>query len=404
MPRFGPLLFVFALVLRVAAVAVVGDLPSIRGYECEAISHSLLEGDGYAMPYFGPRQATAHQYPLYCFLMAGHFALFGFHYLPLQLFQAVVGAFSCVLLWRLGARVSTERIGRIAGLLAAVYPVYVYWTARLQALTIEVALLIALLLLIDRAFERPTLSRFIGAGVLFGAACLSKSLYLVFLPVIFAWAAWRWGTKGLSKPLGAFAVAAALVILPWTARNWIVLGEPVLISSNGGWNLYVGANPHASGSTHALGGVPMPETVPESLRARLLTLDDLGKDRLFREQAIAWIQENPGEYLSLVPAKLRALWWFDPHTPTSFETVRVIVYLTLLAAAAAGAYRARPYLRGLSVFAGLALVSTGVYATFYGSPRFRYAIEFGFLILAAIAVDRVRAAMRGERPSTPIPE
>ena len=28
-----------------------------------------------------------------------------------------------------------------------------------------------------------------------------------------------------------------------TLRNWAVLGEPVLISTNGGFNLYMGNNP-----------------------------------------------------------------------------------------------------------------------------------------------------------------
>lgn len=399
MPRFGPLLFGFALALRVVAVAAVGDHPSIRGYECERISHNLLAGDGYAMAYFGPEQPTAHQYPLYCFLMAGHFALFGYRYLPLQLFQALVGASSCVLLWRLAARITTERIGRIAGVLAAAYPVYVYWTVRLQALTVEIALLIAILLVIDRAFERPSLTRFAAGGALFGAACLSKSLYMVFLPVIFAWAASRWGARGRLGLVAVFLAVAFLVIAPWTVRNWLTLGEPVLISSNGGWNLYIGANPHASGSTYAQGGVPMPETVPEALREQLRTLDDVGKDALFRERALRWIAENPGQYLALIPAKLRALWWFDPYTPTSFGAARVVVYVVLLLAAAVGVGFARPHARGLSIFVGLAGVSTVVYAVFYGSPRFRYAIEFGFLILAAIAIERALAAFATRRRS-----
>ena len=43
---------------------------------------------------------------------------------------------------------------------------------------------------------------------------------------------------------GLVAYAACLaVITPWTMRNWAVLGQPVLISTNGGFNLYMGNNP-----------------------------------------------------------------------------------------------------------------------------------------------------------------
>ncbi|MEL6545114.1 MAG: glycosyltransferase family 39 protein, partial [Myxococcota bacterium] len=143
--RFALSLFAVAWVVRLVALLWVGDLPTIRGYECEEISRSLLAGEGYAFSYHGPVQPTAHQYPLYCWLMAGHFAAFGFHYLPLQLTQTVIGAGTCVLLWILAARITDERIGRIAGVLCALYPVYVYWAVRLQALTVEIALLIGLM-------------------------------------------------------------------------------------------------------------------------------------------------------------------------------------------------------------------------------------------------------------------
>ncbi|MEM6730579.1 MAG: glycosyltransferase family 39 protein, partial [Myxococcota bacterium] len=335
---FGWSLFAVALALRVGAVVAVGELPSIRGYECEQISHNLIAGHGYAMAYFGPVAPTAHQYPLYCWLMALHFALFGASYLPLQLTQALVGALSCVVLWRLARRLVDEPVGRVAGLTAALYPVYVYWTVRMQALTLEVLLLILVVWLFDRAFEDGRFSLFAVAGGVFGAACLSKALYLAYLPVILVWAARRWGrsSRWALRPLGVAFLVTALVIAPWTLRNWAVFGAPVLISSNSGWNLYAGNNPRATGSSYASYGKTMQSTLSAETVQALRALDDVEKDALFRREALAWMRDNPGEFAALIPRKLRALWWFDPETPTSFGGVRVGVYLGLLILTALG--------------------------------------------------------------------
>ena len=87
-------------------------------------------------------------------------------------------------------------------------------------------------------------------------------------------------------------VAMAAVISPWTLRNQEVLGKPVLVSTNGGSNLYRANNELATGGYVAKGRVDL-DTLPE------LEADAQGK-RL----AVEWILGNPVEFARLSLTKV----------------------------------------------------------------------------------------------------
>ena len=91
------------------------------------------------------------------------------------------------------------------------------------------------------------------------------------------------------------AVAAALApVLPWTLRNCRVMDRCVLISTNGGWNLAIGAFPRATGRF---------ETLRSSDGCAVVT-GQAQQDACFRELGISHIRQEPGRWLALVPKKL----------------------------------------------------------------------------------------------------
>ena len=77
----------------------------------------------------------------------------------------------------------------------------------------------------------------------------------------------------------------AIVVLPWTIRNWMVVGEPV-IATNSGVNLLIGNNPDANGSY----------TSKVALREADPSMDEGSRDRFAFRQAVAFIASHPGTF------------------------------------------------------------------------------------------------------------
>lgn len=130
----------------------------------------------------------------------------------------------------------------------------------------------------------------LAAGLALGAAVLTQPLNLV-LPAAFVVFEWlRGATFARAWPrLGALAVGVMAVVLPWTARNYVVLGAAVPVSTNGGWVLLIGNNDQATGRYMK---------PPAGAAA-----DEVAKDRERQRRAFDWIRTHPGKFARLVPLR-----------------------------------------------------------------------------------------------------
>jgi hypothetical protein len=102
---------------------------------------------------------------------------------------------------------------------------------------------------------------------------------------------------GPRRACAAAAVALAvalLVVAPWTLRNCRVMDGCAFVSTNGGWNLAIGASPRATGrfdTLRAADGCPV-------------VRGQVDQDRCWMAQGWRWIKDDPGRWLALIPKKL----------------------------------------------------------------------------------------------------
>ena len=89
----------------------------------------------------------------------------------------------------------------------------------------------------------------------------------------------------------ASALVVAVLIAPWTVRNYEVFGQLVPISANAGANLWMGNNPDSVGEY-----MPVP--------SELKSLDRATQDAILRDRAIEWMAREPGAALALGVRKL----------------------------------------------------------------------------------------------------
>ena len=175
--------------------------------------------------------------PLYLYFLGVPFAVTG-SLLAVQYLQCLVGALLVPAIGLLGRAAFSESAGLVAAGLAAFYPELVWFAAHFWAETLFTVLLWWAIERLVASDARGSSLAAAGAGLLFGLAVLTRETVLYFLPLAALWLAWR-RPGGVRR--AAFVVATALVVvLPWTARNWIVFDAFVPVSTAGALNLWQG--------------------------------------------------------------------------------------------------------------------------------------------------------------------
>jgi tetratricopeptide (TPR) repeat protein len=252
--------------------------------------------------------------PLYYYLLAGLYALFGPSLVLARVAGGVLGAATCYLIARLGRALAGWQAGLLAGLIAAVYWPFIHFDTLLLTVGLEVFLNVLMLLLLLRAAERNSWLLFLLSGVVLGLSVLTRPTILALAPVIVVWL-WAKSKKGAVLRNAALAFAGvALAILPVTIRNRVVGGEWVMIASYGGVNFYIGNNPQADGVAAIVpgtradwqGGYEDTHRIPERELGRQLSEGEVSS--YWFHKGLEWIRANPSAWLRLTLQKLRLFW------------------------------------------------------------------------------------------------
>lgn len=172
-------------------------------------------------------------------------------------------------------------------------------------------LLLAVVWCALRLLRRPPSAKIAGlAGLAWGMALLAgtSALPLVLAPLVAIGLAANGRPMAVARPLLAMAAAAALVVSPWLMATKTMLGAPTL-STNSGFNLYIGNNPAATGRFVSIADTPAgPQW--HALRA---TKGEQGATAELGRRAIGWMREHPAAVAQLALVKLTLFW--APNLP-----------------------------------------------------------------------------------------
>lgn len=270
-------LVLLALGLRLALWAQPLHEPANDEVEYIAVARDLLAGRGWVF-YDSYRWLRAPLYPLF---LAGSLWLAGGDLHRAALPNIALSVANVLLAYRLARALLGAEARRGAPLLAAGITALLWTSATFASLymaeTLFTFLFQAGLLALLRAARgiRTDWRWAAAAGLLLGLAALTRSAILMFLPVIALWIVWRswsvtpaapWKRRVAQAALGswslvlAFLAAAALPIAPWTIRNAMAYGEPILIETGLSYNLWAFSEPRESMSQihRALEAIPNP--------------------------------------------------------------------------------------------------------------------------------------------------
>lgn len=203
-------------------------------YQYVALANTMLEHGRFAMSATAePESFRTPGYPLFIALILAVFKRLAF--LPLA--QILLVALSCGLIFFIGERFFSRGIAFGAAILFAIDPVVltISFTAMSDILFVFVMLCGIYVLTVRRHISQNLLL----GGVLMGIMTLIRPLGLYVIPLVLFWLVWEaraeWRT--LCRTGALFLVGAALVVVPWMTRNYMLFNH-FSISSIGSYNLF----------------------------------------------------------------------------------------------------------------------------------------------------------------------
>lgn len=131
--------------------------------------------------------------------------------------------------------------------------------------------------------------------------------------------------------MALFLAAAAAVVLPWTARNYLVFHRFVFITTDTAELFWRGSNPVATGSAFLPDGRWIVMGAPDAFQKAIRERDELGRADLFRETARAFVREHPSAFVRLVVRKWVSFWWFPATAGMNYPARWMVIYKTLYA-------------------------------------------------------------------------
>lgn len=264
------------------AICVTVD-PVADSYLYNVFAHNIASGKGYVFPagnltVYWPVGTSA--------IYAALYFLFGTSFLPIVLFNLVIGTAIVWLTHAISARYLNQCTANIAALLVASWPILIEFTTVLASELIFIFLMLTAIYVWGSRQMSPVLR-----AILWGI-CLCAATYVrpTAFPLLFVFPLLSWlsGEKLRNAIVhGVIAiVTAAILFAPWVYRNHVVFNQFVLVSANGGVNLWMGNNPRSNG-----GYMDLPEIAFEN---------EVARDQYFKQQAIDFIVHNPVSYAKLI--------------------------------------------------------------------------------------------------------
>jgi 4-amino-4-deoxy-L-arabinose transferase-like glycosyltransferase len=214
----------------------------------------------------------------------------------------------------------------------ATYPTYIENNGQLLSEPLAAFLLTAALLAFLWAADRRSVVAWLVPGLLFGALILTRPEYQAITLVFAAFAGWRVWRDRSPRPAVASVVVllagAALVVGPWTVRNYVVLDELVPVTTGGQKALFVATYLPGDGrqvptkrelmrrllgaqdpiTTDELKAQPMNELLDRVARKYPDMPRDEALGRIGRENFAKYISEQPLAYLEMSALKFWNMW------------------------------------------------------------------------------------------------
>jgi len=277
---------------------------------------------------FKPDEPTIQRGPVFPLLEIPLYLLFGEDYAAWSIALLLFDTGTCLLLVLLARQLWGNRAALLAGLFYAVHLPMIYLSAKIEQFTSALPLVFLWFYLFS-SWDLGSPKKWIpwALGLVSGVLMLNKTVYLpvtlVSLVAIVWWKRKEPQFKTILRQASIALLTAALVVAPWTYRNYVVT-EGALVPVQGlfwelVWEKYVLSDLDAAEGADRPDGRSLQYKL--SRRAELLDRvedtpgvkltgpkKELYDERVFRDQVLEWFKSKPTHFLKNVTSNIWGFW------------------------------------------------------------------------------------------------
>jgi len=376
------------------------------GFETGRIARSIASGQGFSSPYPLPSGPTALMTPVYPYLLAGVFELFGIYTpasaLVILTLNNLFSALTCLPVFYIARKAFAPRVASWAGWGWAVFPYSValgnlwIWDTSLTTLLLSLLLLMTLHL-----GEPAKLRTWLGYGLLWGFAVLTNPAVLSVMPFLWAWIGYRQRRSGGRWTLGMATAALAFLgaATPWLVRDDRTFGQFIFFRSNFALEFVVG---NGSDTSRVESENVRPGDNPAEMK-KIQRLGEIAYVADKRREALEFLARHPGLFLWLTARRFLYFWTdiWGAHPSWRLEAedgvpnIMACSGISLLAMF--GLYRALRDGREYAIVLGIPLTFLPiVYYITHPDVRYRHPIDPVMVVLATYGLLRCFGRQIGE--------
>lgn len=281
------------------------------GREFGRVARSIASGQGFSSPFHGPSGPTAILPPVYPYLLAGIFKLFGIYsaasgFVTLTL-QSLFSALTCLAVFHIGEKSFRRTVGKAAAWVFAFNPFGIYisvewvWETALSTLLVSLVFLQAVSLQ-----DSPRRRDWLGFGLLCALTALTNPAIIAVLPFLGLWL-WHRLRRQETHPGPLIGMATLVFLLsatPWFVRNYFVFHQVMPFRSNFGLELRMGNYPGGMG-TRALAMHPSQNNQELEKYRRMGEIAYIAEKK---REAFQFIVRNPRTFAKLTALRF-LMWW-----------------------------------------------------------------------------------------------
>lgn len=363
------------------------------------LAQSIATGEGIA---FDGGPATAFRVPLYPAFLAlvtfGHREFF-----PVLLSQSLIGAAT---VW-CAALIAREMFGNaaaiIAAFLTAIYPYYVVHDTALQETSLYTLLTALAILLLMRVRRNDSRLMAACAGLVLGAAVLTRANLAPFALLAPLWLVIPAGLTVAPLRRGLWtcllcAGAMALTVSPWLIRSYWYTGSPTLTTQSG-FFLWLGNNPYTfshypNESIDVSQQVALGSLSPqENAEIEALRTNEAAVDQWFLRRALDYIREQPWQTIANGFRKVGAAFCWLPSPRRSFwpNLIYLLSYGPVMTFGLWGMWAGRRNWREHLIFYAAFVTFALITAIFFGHTSYRAYLDVYWIVFAASSLEQLWA-------------
>lgn len=348
-------------------------------------------------------EVSSYQAPLYPYIIAAIYSVFGVDPFYVQIFQCVFSVANVFLIFLIARRLFGPRVGIAAAAIACLYGPFIFFAGILLKESLAVFFADAMLLVLLSAAARPRAWKYLAAGALFGIAAMLRENFYLVLPAIILWILWHVPSFRRKAVFSLAMIAGVAALLaPFAIKNARYSKGFSPAGYHAGLNFFIGNNPDATGVFERFDFFrPGPEFEESDVRVeteRMLRrkLSPQEVSRYWLEKTVEGFRDSPLIFPKLLAVKA-ALFLGGREYPDNydFNFVRSLTYVLKTAFAGYGLVMVFALFgiflsRSRAPAFGLMYVYAAAFAlsviVFYINARYRFPIAPVLIVFAAYAI------------------